>query len=84
MADLLSARLARTVTPATAGELPRVLAGLPAPIRVLAYLLAEGQFLTTLRAAVDGRGSVSEPIGVHPALVELVWRRYDSVAAAAG
>jgi sirohydrochlorin ferrochelatase len=84
MAELLTARLDLTVTPATAAELPDVLAALPTPIRTAAYLLAEGQFLTTLRAAVEGRGSVSEPIGVHPALVELVWRRYDSVAGAAG
>ncbi len=84
MADLLSTRLGRRVTPATAAELPAVIAALPAPIRVLAYLLAEGQFLATLRAAVADRGTVSAPIGVHPALVELVWRRYDEAGGRAG
>ena len=44
------------------------------------YLLAEGGFLTTLRARVVGRGVVADPIGVHPALVELVWARYDEVS----
>jgi sirohydrochlorin ferrochelatase len=81
MAGLLGARLEREVATATASaDLPATLAALPAPVRVAAYLLAEGQFLTTLRAAVGSRGSVTEPIGVHPALVELIWRRYDAVS----
>jgi sirohydrochlorin ferrochelatase len=50
---------------------------LSAPIRVATYLLAEGQFVTSLRAAADGVATVSEPLGVHPALVQLVWLRYD-------
>jgi sirohydrochlorin ferrochelatase len=79
MARLLGARLGCDVVPATiSASLPATLAALPAPVRVATYLLAEGQFLTALRAAVAGRGSVAAPIGVHPALVELVWRRYDA------
>jgi sirohydrochlorin ferrochelatase len=48
-----------------------------APVRVATYLLAEGRFVDTLRGAADGLGSVAPPLGVHPALVRLVWERYD-------
>ena len=48
-----------------------------APVRVATYLLAEGRFVDTLRATADGLGSVAPPLGVHPALVRLVWERYD-------
>ncbi len=51
-----------------------------APFAVATYLLAEGGFLDDLRARVVGRGVVADPIGVHPALVELVWARYDEVS----
>jgi sirohydrochlorin ferrochelatase len=79
MGDLLAARLDRPVITATIStELAATLAALPAPLQVAAYLLAEGQFLDTLRTAVAGRGSVTDPIGVHPALVDLVWERYDA------
>jgi sirohydrochlorin ferrochelatase len=53
------------------------LSALAGPLRIATYLLAEGQFLASLRAAADGLGRVAEPLGVHPALVELVWARYD-------
>ena len=49
----------------------------PGPVRVATYLLAEGRFVSTLRAALDGIGTAAPPIGVHPALVQLVWARYD-------
>jgi sirohydrochlorin ferrochelatase len=51
---------------------------LPQPVEVAVYLLAEGGFLSSLRATVAGRGVVAEPIGVHPAVVSLVWARYDA------
>ncbi|MDT4903177.1 MAG: hypothetical protein QOH52_1193, partial [Pseudonocardiales bacterium] len=54
------------------------MAALPRPVEVATYLLAEGQFVTNLRAAAGGLAIVSDPLGVHPALVELVWRRYDT------
>jgi sirohydrochlorin ferrochelatase len=47
------------------------------PIEVAAYLLAEGTFLDDLRAATVDLGVVAAPIGVHPALVQLVLARYD-------
>lgn len=47
------------------------------PVEVATYLLAEGGFLSSLRSAVSGRGVVAAPLGVHPALVSLVWSRYD-------
>jgi sirohydrochlorin ferrochelatase len=77
---LLAARLGRPVEVHTMAEdLPRVLrAGGSA--RVATYLLAEGRFVDTLRAAADGWGVVAAPIGVHPALVRLVWTRYDEAA----
>jgi sirohydrochlorin ferrochelatase len=44
---------------------------------VATYLLAEGQFTQTLRAAVAGRAMVAAALGVHPAVVELILARYD-------
>ena len=81
MARLLGSRIGCEVTTATVSEsLPAALAALPAPLRIATYLIAEGQFLSTLRVAAAGRGSVANPLGVHPALVDLVWRRYDAVS----
>ncbi len=51
---------------------------LPDRAEVAVYLLAEGGFLDLARAA--GAAVVAEPIGVHPALIQLVWSRYDAVA----
>jgi sirohydrochlorin ferrochelatase len=79
-ARLLGVRLDRHVPVSTLGDDVRSrLEALPQPARVSTYLLAEGQFVTTLRAAADELAQVAEPIGVHPALVELVWLRYDEV-----
>ena len=79
---LLGVRLRREVPVATvADDLEPLFANL-APVRVATYLLTEGRFVDTVRAAVAGHGSVSAPIGVHPALVELVWKRYDAVLTA--
>jgi sirohydrochlorin ferrochelatase len=64
-------------------DLPAALTPL-APVRVATYLLAEGQFVDTLRAAAAGLGTVAEPLGPHPAVVELVWRRYDELLAGEG
>jgi sirohydrochlorin ferrochelatase len=71
-ASALAERLGRAVLPATATA---NLAALPRPIEVAPYLLAEGDFLDRLRDA--GADVVAEPIGVHPALVPVVWSRYD-------
>ena len=80
MAQLLGSRLDCEVTTATVSQdLPATLAELPTPLRIATYLLADGEFFSTLRAAARGRGAVAAPLGVHPALVELVWRRYDAV-----
>jgi sirohydrochlorin ferrochelatase len=74
---LLAQRLGQPVAVRTmADDLPRVLAE-RAPVRVATYLLTEGRFVDTLRAAADGSGPVAEPLGVHPALVRLVWERFD-------
>lgn len=78
-AALLAARLGRPVSvlPLSSG-FASAIASLPDPIEVAVYLLAEGGFLSSLRAAVGGRGAVAAPIGVHPALVSLIWSRYDA------
>src|SRR4051812_41349778 len=82
--QLLGDRIGRDVPVFTmADDLRAVLARL-APVRVATYLLAEGQFVDTLRTAADGIGSVADPLGVHPALVRLVWRRFDDVLAGEG
>lgn len=52
------------------------LAQLPQPVEVAAWLLAPGTFEVLLRRAADGLARVSEPIGTHPALVELTLARY--------
>jgi sirohydrochlorin ferrochelatase len=79
-AAALASRLGRPVSvlPLDAGTRTAI-AGLAAPVAVASYLLAPGGFLDVLREAVGGRGRVAAPIGVHPALVRLVWERYDGV-----
>jgi sirohydrochlorin ferrochelatase len=80
-AELLSARLGRPVSVRTmADDLPAAFGALPAPVEVATYLLADGAFVATLRAAADGIAAVADPIGVHPALVSLVLARYDATA----
>jgi sirohydrochlorin ferrochelatase len=82
-ASLLSARLGVAVGTATLAEdLASVLAAQQAPVRVATYLLSAGRFYDQLRDAANasaarGATTVSAPIGGHPALVELVWARYD-------
>jgi sirohydrochlorin ferrochelatase len=79
---LLAARLGTSVRVLTlADDVRAALSTLPPPVRVTTYLLAEGQFVTTLQQAAAGLGSVAAPIGVHPALVRLVWQRYDAALA---
>jgi sirohydrochlorin ferrochelatase len=76
---LLAARLDRPVLVRTLGDDVRsALEALAQPVRVATYLLAEGQFVTSLREAASGLGTVAPPLGVHPALVRLVWERYDA------
>jgi sirohydrochlorin ferrochelatase len=78
MARLLSDRIGLPVEALTlAGDVRAGLAGLPQPLRVATYLLTEGQFVTSVQAAAEGLAPVAEPLGVHPALVRLVWQRYD-------
>ena len=78
MGRLLGLRLATRVQVMTLGENIRSgLEKLAPPVRIATYLLAEGQFVTSLRAAADGIGPVAEPLGGHPALVRLAWQRYD-------
>lgn len=75
-AAALAQRIGREVTvlPLAADV---TLDGFPAPVEVAAYLLAEGDFLDGLRAAAAGRVVVADPLGTHPALVRLIWSRYD-------
>jgi len=73
----LGAALRRDVAVFTMGDDLRAAFAERAPVVVATYLLAEGQFVDTLEAAADGLGTVAPPLGVHPALVELVWQRYD-------
>jgi sirohydrochlorin ferrochelatase len=47
------------------------------PVEIATYLLAGGEFHEGLRQAAAGIATVAEPIGVHPALVQLVLQRYD-------
>ena len=80
-ARLLSVRIGRSVVALTLGQDVRAaLQGLAPPVDVATYLLAEGRFVDRLRQAAAGLARVSEPIGVHPALVDLVLARYDEAA----
>ncbi|MGN6606974.1 MAG: sirohydrochlorin chelatase [Jatrophihabitans sp.] len=80
-ARALGERLGRPVTVLTmADDLRAAFAAAPPPVEAAAYLLAEGRFTGVLAAAGRGLATVGAPLGVHPALVELVWRRYDEVA----
>lgn len=81
-AALLGDRLGEVVGVLTMGDdLLGALAALPQPVRVATYLLAEGYFVRTLRESVRDPALVAPPLGVHTALVELVWARYDAAAA---
>jgi sirohydrochlorin ferrochelatase len=81
MAALLSDRLGCPVEVATLGEDVRAaLVAMRPPLRVATYLLTEGQFVTSVQAAAGGLAPVAEPLGVHPALVRLVWQRYDEAS----
>ncbi|HZC69874.1 MAG TPA: CbiX/SirB N-terminal domain-containing protein [Jatrophihabitans sp.] len=84
MGRLLGGRLARAVRVFTLGDDVRAeLASLAQPVRVATYLLAEGQFVTSLQQSAEGLATVAEPIGAHPSLVQLVWKRFDDAVAAA-
>lgn len=77
-AGALAERLGRPVRVLGLGDdRPADAAG---PYRVATYLLAEGGFVDRLRAAAADGAVVADPIGVHPAVVALVWSRYDESA----
>jgi sirohydrochlorin ferrochelatase len=83
VASMLATRLGRQVVAAyTSSRTPSVreavaalrAAGHPA-VSVATYLLSPGRFATEV--ATCGADVVSAPLGVHPALVQLVLQRYD-------
>jgi sirohydrochlorin ferrochelatase len=55
-----------------------------AGLHVAPYLLAEGVFFDAVRAAATEAGAtvVGAPLGTHPAVAELILRRYDEAIAA--
>ena len=83
----LSARTGRAVTsgflsaqePTVADAVAAARAAGAAEVAVAGYLLAPGVFSARLAAA--GADVVAEPLGVHPALVDLVLARYDGATA---
>jgi sirohydrochlorin ferrochelatase len=88
MASMLAQRIGRPVLAAynssTRPSVVETVAGLRAAghrsVSVATYLLSPGRFATEVRGC--GADAVSDPIGVHPSLVELVLRRYDEARAA--
>lgn len=84
----LSARTGRAVTsgflsaqePTVADAVAAARAAGASAVAVAGYLLAPGVFSARLVAA--GADVVAEPLGVHPALVELVLARYDEAVGA--
>ncbi len=82
----LGARLGRSVELRTmADDLASAIADNGGPVTAVSYFVAEGRFATTLReAAAGGEAVVTAPIGVHPALVQLVWTRYDEALGTVG
>jgi len=87
VAGMLTERLGRPVvaaynsstTPSVVETVAALRAAGHASVSVATYLLSPGRFATEVKAC--GADVVSDPIGVHPALVELVLRRYDEAAA---
>ena len=87
VAGLLAARLRRRVVAAYHGAptppVVETVAALRAAghgrVSVATYLLSPGRFATEVRTC--GADVVSDPLGVHPALVELALQRYDAVRA---
>jgi sirohydrochlorin ferrochelatase len=77
---MLAGRVGQPVDVFTLADDLRPILADRAPVRVATYLLAEGQFVDTLEQAAVGLGPVAPPLGVHPALVRLVWERYDETA----
>jgi sirohydrochlorin ferrochelatase len=88
MARLLEQRLGRPVTPAYVHSGVSGVPDLRTAVRsvgqrtaIATYLLAEGYFARQVAAAGSELGvPVSAPVGVHPALVTLVLRRYAEIA----
>ncbi|MEO6887091.1 MAG: sirohydrochlorin chelatase [Jatrophihabitantaceae bacterium] len=80
MARLLAERVGRPVAVLPLfGDVRSALTALPGPVEIAPYLLADGHFLTALRAAADGLGPVADPIGADPVLVALILARFDAV-----
>lgn len=77
----LGALLGRPVAVLTLGGEPALPDG---AFSIAVYLLAEGGFLESLRARVAGRAAVAQPIGAHPAVIQLIWDRYDEANADRG
>lgn len=83
-AVLLAAVLDRPVHPLTVdASLTSSLAALPGRVAVATYLLGEGFFYDTLRASATEAGAVAvtEPLGAHPAIANLILQRYDEALA---
>ncbi|MEW1956140.1 CbiX/SirB N-terminal domain-containing protein [Kineococcus sp. NPDC059986] len=84
---LLADRLGRPVTsgflsaqePTVADAVAAARAARPGPVAVVSYLLAPGVF--SARLASVGADLVTEPLGVHPGLVDLLLARYDAAVA---
>ena len=80
-AALLEQRLGQSVTVCTmADDLDAVLAALR-PVRVVPYLLSEGLFTDRIAQAAGPDTTVAAPLGSHPAVLALIWRRYDDAVA---
>ncbi|MGQ0631237.1 MAG: sirohydrochlorin chelatase [Sporichthyaceae bacterium] len=88
MAMLLATRLGRPVEvgynssaqPSVIDAVARLRATGHACVSVASYLLSPGRFATEIAGC--GADVVSAPIGVHPALVALILRRYDAAVGA--
>jgi sirohydrochlorin ferrochelatase len=89
MAELVSERLGRSVVPAFATAGRPAIADAVAELRaagervaVAAYVLAPGHFHDRIRTV--GAAVVTAPLLPHPAVVDLVLRRYDEALVRAG
>ena len=81
VADDLAATLGVPVTAHTLeGHVPGALL---AGVEVSCYLLAEGTFAERARESAINAGAafVTDPLGLHPQIVELIWQRYDAAVA---
>ena len=61
-------------------SLPATVAELPGTVAIASYLLAEGAFHDALLELASPNVLVTDPLGAHPAVAQVILARYDSIS----